>query len=647
MVSNSETSRLQIVTRLRRFLTTPTDKTASPQVLFWFSLSLTCAAMFGFMGLRKSFSSPYVVQDDARQHVFWMRRFLDPELFRDDLIADYFQSVAQPGYKALYQLAAAIGIDPIVFSKLLPMVLGLIATAYCFGICLQLFPVPAAGFVSTLLLNHSLWLKDDLISGTARAFMYPLFLAFVYYLLRQSLLPCWVALALQGLFYPSAMLISTGVLFVRVWRWEHLRLRLSPNRRDYLLFAIGLGVTLLILLPLALETSKFGPATTGAEARTMPEFGDEGRSRFFLHSPFEFWLYADRSGLFPYEWARLPYFYLPVLFLGLTLLLLYELRHPSRFPLVQRVTHNITILSEIGLVSLGLFIAAHALLFKLYLPSRYTQYSIRILTALAGAIAAIVLLDAIFRWAGDQTYPHPLKRQFWALALTALLGVALVSYPVVLNLLKSNGVSLPGIAHVVVGKEPELYEFFMQQPKDILIASLVPQTEDLPTFTKRSVLVSQEHALPYHKGYYTQIRQRVMDLIDAQYSPDLNQVQRFIQKYGIDFWIVERSYLAAYLSNNPSQKPPPPELNNPWLKQFPTTAEARRRWEQGIIPALPRLVQRCSVFKHKDLVVLQATCIATAGGKSPKPQEVQPQPEMSVRRFPLPLMNRRYRSINS
>lgn len=603
------------VTRLRQWLTTPTDKTSSPQVIFWFSLSLSCAAMFGLMALRKAFSSPYVVQDDARQHVFWMRRFLDSELFPQDLIADYFQSVAQPGYKAIYQLAAAIGIDPIIFSKLLPIVLGLIATAYCFGICLQLFPIPAAGFVSTLLLNHSLWLKDDLVSGTARAFLYPLFLAFVYYLLRRSLLPCLVALALQGLFYPSVMLISAGVLFVRLWRWEQGKLRLSRDRQDYLFCATGLGVTLFVLLPLALESSPFGPATTVAQARTMPEFADEGRSRFFLHSPFEFWLYADRSGLFPYEWARLPYFYLPLLFLGLTLLLLYELRHPSRFPLVKTVTQNIRILSEIGVVSLGLFLAAHALLFKLYLPSRYTQYSFRLLTALAGAIALIILLDAIFRWAQDGTHPQRLRRQFRALALTALLGIALVFYPVVLNLLNLQGVPLPSISGYRVGKMPELYQFFSQQPKDTLIASLAPVTDDLPTFTNRSVLVSQESALPYHQGYYTQIRQRVTDLLAAQYSPDVNQLQGLIQKYGVDFWIVERSYLAAYLNPNSSQKQPPPELNSRWLKQFPATAEARSKWEQGIIPALPRVAQRCAVFQNQDLVVLQASCITEQKGR--------------------------------
>jgi hypothetical protein len=100
-------------------------------------------------------------------------------------------------------------------------------------------------------------------------------------------------------------------------------------------------------------------------------------------------------------------------------------------------------------------------------------------------------------------------------------------------------------------------------------------------------------------------------LINAQYSPEINQIQSFIQKYGVDFWIVDRAYLTAYSGQNSSQKQAPPELNNRWLKQYPATTEARRQWEQGIIPVLPSIAERCSVFPTKDLVVLQATCITS------------------------------------
>ena len=60
---------------VRKFLTTAVDKKASPQLIFWFSLSLTFAAIFGWLGVWTAFSSEYVIQDDARQHVFWMQRF--------------------------------------------------------------------------------------------------------------------------------------------------------------------------------------------------------------------------------------------------------------------------------------------------------------------------------------------------------------------------------------------------------------------------------------------------------------------------------------------------------------------------------------------------------------------------------------------
>ena len=62
------------------------------------SISLGFAVFCCYLALREGFSSQWVVQDDARQHVFWMLRYLDPQLFPDDLIADYFQSVAPVGY---------------------------------------------------------------------------------------------------------------------------------------------------------------------------------------------------------------------------------------------------------------------------------------------------------------------------------------------------------------------------------------------------------------------------------------------------------------------------------------------------------------------------------------------------------------------
>lgn len=592
-----------LIAQLHQLLVTPTAKAPRSQVMFWFCLSLTLALTYGILGLHEAFSSAYVVQDDARQHVFWMQRFVDPTLFPNDLIADYFQSVAPLGYSTLYRLAALAGIAPLLFNKFLPVILGLVTTGYCFGVCWQLLPIPAAGFIATLLLNQSLWMEDDLVSATARAFIYPLFLAFLYYLLRRSLLPCLVAIALQGFFYPQTLFLTAGVLSLRLLRWNQGRLRLSAEGQDYRFCAAGLGMILVLLLPYALQPSEYGPVISVAEARQLPEFLERGRARFFVDSPWEFWLTGDRTGLFPY---RMP----PLILLGI--LLPFLLRHPSRFPLVQWLKPSVTVLQQVLLASLGMFAAAHILLFKLYLPSRYMQNTLPIVLALATGIVLVTLLDALFQWAlglqpaSPQQPASPatqllfFNKQFVALGLTILLGGMLFFYPTFLY--PRFGQNFPRTGYFV-GQAPTLYDFLQKQPKDILIASSAQEANNLPTFSRRSILVAREYGVPYHVGYYSQFRQRANDLVQAQYSQDLTSVKNFIQTYGVDFWILDtEAFTPEYLRLRASD----------WLWQFPSTQEAQTKLEQGVIPVLATLTEGCSALETYDFTVLDATCILQA-----------------------------------
>src|SRR4051812_46546763 len=108
------------------------DANESAHHWLWFAGSMFYAIVCATLALRQAFSSEYVLADDVRQHVFWMFRFVDPGLFPNDPIADYFQSVAPPGFSALYRLLAACGIDPLLASKLIPFALGLLTAAYFF-----------------------------------------------------------------------------------------------------------------------------------------------------------------------------------------------------------------------------------------------------------------------------------------------------------------------------------------------------------------------------------------------------------------------------------------------------------------------------------------------------------------------------------
>jgi hypothetical protein len=184
-----------------------------------------------------------------------------------------------------------------------------------------------------------------------------------------------------------------------------------------------------------------------------------------------------------------------------------------------------------------------------------------------------------------------LKQGVW---LVPIVGFAIASLIVP---------ALPTIfvpAHAwIVGEEPELYEFMAQQPQDSLIASISEEANNLPAFAQRSILVGREFAIPFHLGYYQSIRQRAVDLIQAQYSPDLERAESTIEKYGIDFFLIDQdAFKPEYVSDDK------------WLQQYqPAAAQAVTALEQEKLPGLMQLRDRCSVFTNDRLFVLDAACL--------------------------------------
>lgn len=572
---------------LHKFLTATIDDKSRSHTIFWLTLSLTFAAIYGFLGLRQAFGGEYVVQDDARQHVFWMMRFVDRDLFPNDFIANYFQSAAPAGYSTLYKIAATIGIHPLFFHKILPLFLSLISTYYCFSIALEMLPVPMTGFIASLLLNQHMWMTDDLASATPRAFIYPIFLAFLYYLLRRSLRPCLVAIGLMGLFYPPYALVAAGILVLRLVGWENGRLCLSRDRTNYLFCTTGLGVVFLVMLPYALDKSEFSPTYTAAEAKKMPEFAADGRNAFFRANPKDYWLTGRGSGMFPQS------LFTPVTHCAALLwplLLVWR----SHFPLVKQIQSSIWVLLQLFLASSAMFLIAHATLFKLYQPGRYTAYSLRFIVVFLSAIGLTLIVDGVLNWAKETATNFGIKNLV-AITTTAIIAFVVVCYPSLVE-------NFPRVGYVE-GKMPDLYQFFQQQPKDILIASIAGEADNLPTFSQRSVLLAKEYAVPYQKGYYSRYLHRINDLIRAQYTTDRAVLQKFINQYGIDFWMLDRNALTLQYVQDYG-----------WIDDFDSTPEAMLALKQGKIPVLAEAMTSCAVFQNGIVVVLETSCIAKLAG---------------------------------
>jgi hypothetical protein len=256
----------------------------------------------------------------------------------------------------------------------------------------------------------------------------------------------------------------------------------------------------------------------------MPEFYPGGRSVFFQHNLFAYFL-TGRSGL------GLPH-------LGGFLLVLFAMgmilgwRHLRLPPLVWHLVWT----------SLVLFAAAHLVLFRLYLPSRYTFYTLSLACILAIGIHVSPCLRALrARWPekGQASVRLPWRYR--------VLGVVvwLVMYALVQSYLISR------IDPRLVRLEPqdlEMLEFLAGLPPDAVVAGHPLDMDNVPLMARRKVLVNSELSLPYYLGFYTHMKQRVLDTLQAYYATQWQDVWSFVQSYAIDTLVIRKERFHTFLS---------------------------------------------------------------------------------------------------
>lgn len=555
------------------------------------AMAIAYGAVCGGLALGEAFAGKYVIQDDARQYGFWMRRFLDPELFQNDWTAEYLANVTPDVYALPFWLAAQVGVDPLVLQKIVPLFLGILVAGLSWRLAWRWWPVPIAALAASVLLSQSLWMKDDLSSSAPRAWVYPLLLGFLEAYGVRSLPVALGMVAMLAWMSPPYAAIAIAILALdclRVdLRWGRWRLGFNGDRRAWLWFGLGLGGAIAILVPYLAGTWKFGPTISADVARTMAEFRGGGRASVFDQDFFDYWFFGKRTNLFPRSLLT------PVTLifgLGLPFLILWrrndELFRTHLNPAISRTVVQLIV------GSIGLYGLAHATLFSLHLPSRYTGHSFRIAIALAAGVGLTLVLEKLW---GDRGLndSHPLRQ-----ASAVLLLVVLLAYP-----LTVSGFPLTGYG---IGKDANLYEFLQQQPKDTLTVSLSKVADNIPPFAARSVYFAPEYAIPYHQGYYQEIQRRARATIAAQYASDRAIALNFLQTSGADYWLLD---LNAF---------EPTYLDDGFRRQFqPAAAEAQAFLEQGGIPWLMTQRDRCTAIAAPTWQLLSAACLAAPPSPAP------------------------------
>lgn len=562
------------------------------------ALALIYAAIPPLKGLIEAFGAPYVVQDDARQFIFWMRRWLDPALFADDLNARYWESVTPVGFKALYWVPAQLGLDPMLLNKLLPPVLGLAIGYLAFRLALRLVRVPAAAFVASTLTVFFMWLMEDTASGTPRAFAVPLFLAFLCCLVERRAAAAAAVGLLQGLFYPQMSLVYLGVLGLSLLRWRKGRPDVARDRQSWVVALLCGGATVIGMIPFLLSSSEFGPAITAAEIRDHPAFQPGGRSEFFLPDPIDFYLCGVRSGLLPVQWGCYSAYeaelgFAPALAIAE---LAFALGVPAWLALRARregaARPSPAVWWLLAAVTAGVILhaLAHLLLFRLHLPARYGQHSLR---AVSMVMLGVALAPA-FVGAAQWSQVGGSGRRAVTVGVSGLL----------IGGLFAATIALPVIPRMEYerGRHPQLYAWFAATPPDTVVASLSGEADNLPSFAQRVVLATREYAIPYHTGYITALRQRTSELIDAQYAADLEPLRRYFERYDVDLLLLDEDAFT------------PEHVRTVWWsREYPDDADvALAALQQETRPALAGLVDRCGVRLEPGFVVVSRDCLDQA-----------------------------------
>ena len=153
-------------------------------------------------------------------------------------------------------------------------------------------------------------------------------------------------------------------------------------------------------------------------------------------------------------------------------------------------------------------------MFRLFGPARYMRYSLPLFLIFFISLN----IDRFFR-----------RINSGRLRAAFLLGFILLASVCFIPKLQQ---------YYIVAPSPELYDFLISLPKDVLVAGHPAPMDNVPVFAKRSVFINEESSLPYHVNFYSIIKERTYAFFKAYYSADCKEIYDFCKKYNITCLVV-------------------------------------------------------------------------------------------------------------
>jgi hypothetical protein len=520
--------------------------------------------------------SPFTIQDDARQFHAWMPRLADPGALPGDVIADYWQSVSPPVYQLPFRAAAMLGIDPLLFGRLLPAALLVLTLWAGWRLALKVARDRRAAFFAAAFLFAYLVHEDSIFTATPRAFSAPLLLVALN--ATQARRPWRAAawLALLAAIYPTTSIAGFGILgLAQLRRGERLPLVLPWRSIPPL--AVGAAAIVLAALPLQQGTDRWSPVITLDQAMELPNMNrPEGRSSIVGEDGRIAWVCSSRMGFLP---EAVPCGWgipgaMPINALLLLPLILLALRSARGLPDPQAAERNRLYLHALVACSVCFAVAA-LFAFELHFSGRYTQ---RVL----GPLEWMAIGQMIGTWLGARS-------RAWNGGVLALLAV-LAATP------------LPGFVRPT---DARLLQAVRQLPPDTRIAGVSEQLDVVPALTGRAITAGTEHAIPWHMGYYLPFARDLRRSLEAVTTHDPAQLATALLTSRADYLLVDRELLVNATI---------PER----YEQVDPEAVARARQALAAGPSIvQRSAGRCAVYRGTADWLIGVPCLLSGAGAPP------------------------------
>jgi len=490
----------------------------------------------------------YAINDDVRQ-ANYILTYKDHDLFKGDVITQYFKSWNPIGVKAFYALISNIA-DPLSVTKILPFFLFLFSTYLIFKIGLSLGSLRMA-FLSSILFIFVTWSRMRFSvfgSSNGADFGYLLFIAFIYFLIKRNFTVLASVLFLLCLFYPPLLLVCVITLLLSFR--EERKMKVVLDRAKIIMIVVLLiGIALMFLY----KVSNNLRMVNLAEMRHMAEFYPGGRKEIFYPNFYLRWTNAE-SGLgiadFPMQFLIVASF-----------MMMLVLKNKSFS--IPRIFRNIFIASIVS------FILATIFMYQLHGPARYFgRYSIPIVLI----FYVLINLDRILTK----------MRHVFLSRLLFLLFFILLSFVFIFRLER----------RYIIAPYPKLYEFLSKLPKDAVIASHPEIADNIPIFAQRTVLINEETSTPEHLSLYPILKGRTLDFFRAYYSESEKDIKEFCKKYDISYLVVNKNHFSSdYLKRGEFYFEP----FNSYIKKIVRSKNSF---------ALITICKKMSIFKDSDICLV-------------------------------------------